>query len=1139
MVSKFHRMQALWLMVVLCQAPFTQSFSITGTAPYSATRRTRLQATRISLVETLSSYSANLAASRKNKSIDKRAYCRAAVSLAHFLQSAKLDEQQGVTEALSSALIPALQIAGDSNDYRLILQLIDAVSDLVGDQPLLEPRIFAHALERLALTSVNVNKIRRVWNRVEDGRMLVSPMGARELNAMLSASVGRDKLGAALEVYRQHVAIADSYGLNLLLKALINSLKDDQEPLGLDNVRPTLRYHQLTPLVSNACWQWNEALSLIDATIGENRTLLNNHGVSSLIQLNHRVQEVFSSHDSELVLRWLLELMKEYAIVPDAVTCTLLLSNLDHESALTLFRRMQQEKGGLSRPNEYAYSAIMSNFAKAKQYEQVQKLFNELKNEPYCEANNWVYNTFLQSMVHQTEERAFRRRRATKNVRKASRLLVHMAFEIYQQMVQGRNSRQNTTPDTVTFNTLLAIMAGVSRSLRPSDWKQLFVDYRLCLGGDDRLAAWSAAPVNSILELMIDQKISRDNKTYRHALQASSSNATVLRVLDLAARDVRCWKKQSTGVLNAALQSAADIGDIKLFSDALSVLCGVGAQPDAESTGHLVSVLACGNSTNSMPAFLRALYEGYPDPSTLELAGWHSDAHVTCFQPATLEQYGMAVMLCLRAEDFDSAHQLLQQMQAQKLQITPLICHEIARVYAMVALRGSGGKDKAKAAGQAASAFTIVKHLECPSLGLLSVTCKACAAARMFEETSILLKRAHRGVIAACEMKDVTPKEALNLRSLHRSVMKSCADAGNVTAALKVCTDIENLSRKLSSVTSRDESPTVGMQAPEWQSLIVAASKSGHWRACLSSLQFVRPFVEATNPLMASAGDGATQLKDYRRLGSMLNSAVQCLAVRSQYGWIVRVIDDWIEWSGRRPPKPAILAAIRALASRGRGSEANSLLTRCFSPPTSLEELDGRAYEISLSVSAITTLYYEGMYDEADEALLNALSEGFLPLNVQEQTVDGEPLLTVDLHGMNVAVAHSAVRIALQQSVHGSWNAAEVASKDILVVTGRGRKSSLQMRPVLRPEVQRMLMEEFYPPLNTLSVPGNLGALRVPAVDVQAWLQNQRQVKSAQMLSVAATIKSISSTDRLKSALMKMRQRDIASGDSDVSDDRQ
>lgn len=41
-------------------------------------------------------------------------------------------------------------------------------------------------------------------------------------------------------------------------------------------------------------------------------------------------------------------------------------------------------------------------------------------------------------------------------------------------------------------------------------------------------------------------------------------------------------------------------------------------------------------------------------------------------------------------------------------------------------------------------------------------------------------------------------------------------------------------------------------------------------------------------------------------------------------------------------------------------------------------------------------------------------------------------------------------------------------------------------RAVFCPEAQRMLMEEFYPPLDNVSVPGNVGALEVGRESVEA-----------------------------------------------------
>lgn len=66
-----------------------------------------------------------------------------------------------------------------------------------------------------------------------------------------------------------------------------------------------------------------------------------------------------------------------------------------------------------------------------------------------------------------------------------------------------------------------------------------------------------------------------------------------------------------------------------------------------------------------------------------------------------------------------------------------------------------------------------------------------------------------------------------------------------------------------------------------------------------------------------------------------------------------------------------------------------------------------------------------------------------------------------------------------------------------------------------------MLLEEFYPPLSTVSVPGNMGALRVPASDINAWLKHQREQKGARLLAIADVLKNFSSGSRLKQMIAK------------------
>lgn len=61
-----------------------------------------------------------------------------------------------------------------------------------------------------------------------------------------------------------------------------------------------------------------------------------------------------------------------------------------------------------------------------------------------------------------------------------------------------------------------------------------------------------------------------------------------------------------------------------------------------------------------------------------------------------------------------------------------------------------------------------------------------------------------------------------------------------------------------------------------------------------------------------------------------------------------------------------------------------------------------------------------------------------------------------------------------------------------------------------------MLLEEFYPPLNTMSIPGNIGALTILAHDIEAWQDHQQQQKGVRMLKLAGVLRNLSSQERLK-----------------------
>jgi hypothetical protein len=245
------------------------------------------------------------------------------------------------------------------------------------------------------------------------------------------------------------------------------------------------------------------------------------------------------------------------------------------------------------------------------------------------------------------------------------------------------------------------------------------------------------------------------------------------------------------------------------------------------------------------------------------------------------------------------------------------------------------------------------------------------------------------------------------------------------------------------------------------------------------------------------------------------------------YQYYFRAINDWIEWSGRmrRPQKEAVFSLCRILAARSQGAHVVALIQQILQIPSSSYEHYSKtskkvnystSYESAIYSQAIVALVQNGLYDNADELYAAAVAGGFLPFALVRKEPN-EKFYQLDLHGMSSAIAHSAVRVSLQHLIQTSGS--QPISHDVLIVTGRGRGSARWLRPVLRPEVQRMLVEEFYPPISTVSMPRNMGALLVSAADVNQWMNYQQEQKGKRLLTVAEILKSFTSGSRLSRAL--------------------
>lgn len=1081
--------------------------------------------------------------------------------------SSSTDNEIG--EILSSTLIQAFRTCGEAGDYRMIMSLLQSAIKMCrqhDDVPqkrsrtlLLSARVIGEALEAIGKTDASVSKLKQVYRWAVDdyADALVEPIGAYQLNIMLKTlGEKKKKVQAALELYRSTDIVGDAFTLSTVLNLLTSSISDDQEVAS-----------GWTAGDESPCWQYEQGMRIL-----ENAQDLNNFVFSAALKLNDRASQVFCRpgrrHNGAKAALHLLGTMKEKNIAPDLVTCTHVLSAFDKhqewKAAVVMLTSMEKgdakvDSWQLPAPNEYAYSAAISACARCDQYDEAIRLLDRMKRPgSSAKPNTWVYNAAISACVSPSSKR---------NRNDRIQMALSLLDDMQRDSVEGNLS---TAPDTVTYNTALAVMDGMGMVLRDEKGR------RVCEYSTSEPEAWvpSENLISEMLEEMRSKGIPRDALTYHNAIKASKSNSRVIfELLEQATLDLGCEDEihsTLTGraghglgfVFNAALATFANRGDMDLMVRALNMMRVQNITATRESVIQLVVALGRSRNSRNIMALLETLRGNQAASKVLREQFGFDLSIVMEGNPRDLEQlYAVSISSCLVANDIESATSVLNLMKENSLSPSQSTMKDIAFAYTRLAVEAASHQSTRRrkeakygisndldidtgmsGVSHAQRAGAIIRELSDPSPQLLSSVASAYAATGSFEQARTILQSLHESALeeqSNSKLLSRGEQEILQvLPRLHRSLLKICAGPGNAHAAYWFVEDIQNFANNLSSSsremcladaplvpdfsdpadfrdanllrfnrTHTDTARLTGMRGEDWKLLLISASKAGDWKLCINTLQFLRPFLEAYHPSRATSKNADVVSRKYRKLARALTASVLCFEEQRHSAWAIRAVDDWIEWSGRRPPKEAILASIRILASQARGTEVTSLIQQVLRVKASASDRREDAqhtYEEILYIGAITHLHNNGLYEDADELYLQAITNQYLPFSVATAGSDGHQHL--DLHGMNVAIANSAVRIAFQQDVLQSQ-----AGGDLLIVTGRGVNSFYQMRPILRPEIQRMLTEEFYPPLSTFSMPGNMGALRVPAGDIQAWAEHQRQQRGVKMLAVADALKNLSS----------------------------
>ena len=1034
-------------------------------------------------------------------------------SLYFYLLDNVATEINSIADPLQRALTQALRIAGSVNDYKLILQLVSAVNEYcIGDgvqYAIVDPRVLGEAVSALGKTTANTNKIGRVWRTSAHYRCWSRPIGAREINALLQVLSDRRKIKSMLNLYHESCASSaqqpsiDPYSISIVLQGLRKSVAAEPKQLiPKSNItQAPLRQWFLKGLIDplSPCWQWEEAIRVVDASFAR----VNNPVISALLQLNSAVARSHSRHDGPQMAKRLHHILTTRTFMQlDAVTCTIILQSLgsQHEAALKILGSYE------AKPTTRMVGAAAAVCLRSRQYPLALQMVEDQLASRQGRVDPRVYRALLRALLHPTTGK-----RRTRRDRKDAMVRMQCALKITSLLLLPHSSDDEVAS---TCRSFLAVLADVQGLLKPIDWQSL--NTLADCDAENTALLFQHAPANEsvsqssadflvhcTLGVLAGRGLEACPMTLQHA--ASSMDSTsVLPFLRTTLVNLHA------DTLKATLRMLAQRKDASEYVLELVAIMQQRQHPwDSECLLSLVHGL--GRHEGLAPR-LADLLLGHSVESIVVPSGVDFSL---AFHPLLIGEshFASGVCSCLLLSDFVGARKLLIRLHEEP-QVSQDSMQKLAFAFATKALDGSSHKRTQAAKSRALTAYQMQKSIREPSVSLLVIVARASYYCGLVSEARGLLQQLH-SMITEPQPNSSSKRRDEHIRalaSLHQDMLRHSAKTGDLVEALATYSSVEELSDKVLGLpvpNAIEEAAALSVGPFELKLLLKAAAKAGDWKACLRTFQSIRPFVEATHVDRLGEDDDTSGLDvDYGRLEDVMTETTKCLSRTRQYAWVLRVLNDWIAWGGRRPPVAAMRNAIRMLASKSRGRELCAIVLQCASMESSKTISDDTSYLPVLFSSAVTALYKNGMFDLADDMFLSGVTHGAIPLSYVTSTDGGlYRNTTIDLHGFNLAMAHSAVRVSLQQE------ALELSESNkgtrVTIVTGRGLRSALRLRPILRPAVQQMLVEEFYPPLGSSTVPWNTGALEIDPTDVAAWTENQKWQKGTRMLIVAAMLKNV------------------------------
>ena len=417
--------------------------------------------------------------------------------------------------------------------------------------------------------------------------------------------------------------------------------------------------------------------------------------------------------------------------------------------------------------------------------------------------------------------------------------------------------------------------------------------------------------------------------------------------------------RATTGVVfaaNAALSAAASSGDMHATSEILSLLSSNAETSgndnshrlNAESVKHILRTLGAVRDSGAVLLLLGAigaLADRDAGDNNLLRQRHSLDVLHPAISPSGLpmireDVYGTALLCCLKNDELDMADEVLRSMKEYGLPPGQQTLQVIIAEYCRMALsesreefqiaRQMAKRWKQKLPHQAYStlkpiyvisrkraqaAVDLLRAVDTPyqTPALQGAVTEACCAAALWQDARSVLRRMHRAALREVkrQMQEPQHQELPFLRKLprlHRSLLKTCAKAGDIMPALNFADDIQFLASRirrqhrikkqqqhkhqgqpenkqikidnepevislsshlLMDVPNPDDAPKVdfsdsgalspllerpvGLTGQDWKLILIAASRGGHWKVCVGEVSSVAIIITVLKPSSGSS----------------------------------------------------------------------------------------------------------------------------------------------------------------------------------------------------------------------------------------------------------------------------------------------